>query len=33
MFEHNGDFLVAAYFHKKVIALAKLIKDNRFFVF
>ena len=28
-----NDFLVAAYFYKKVIALSKLIKDNTFFVF
>ena len=27
MFEHLNDFLVAAYFYKKVMGLAKLIKD------
>jgi hypothetical protein len=27
-----NDFLVAAYFYKKVIAMSKLIKDNTFFV-
>ena len=32
MFEHINDFLVAAYFYKKVIAMAKLIKDFPYFV-
>jgi hypothetical protein len=31
MFEHINDFLVAAYFYKKVIKMAKLIKDNPYF--
>ena len=32
MFEHINDFLVAAYFYKKVIAMAKLIKDFPYYV-
>jgi len=33
MFEQMSDFLVAAYFYKKVMALSKLIKDFPYLVF
>ena len=32
MFEQLGDFLVAAYFYKKVITISKLIKDFPYLV-
>ena len=32
MFERLNDFLVSAYFYKKVMTLSKLIKDNTYFV-
>ena len=32
MFENLQDFLVSAYFYKKVMTLAKLIKDNPYYV-
>lgn len=31
MFEHLNDFLVAAYFYKKVMALSKVIRDYPYF--
>lgn len=31
MFERLNDFLVSAYFYKKVMTLSKLIKDNTYF--